>query len=737
MKKNLLLFGMLASVCCGTSFSQSKINGAGRLMLDSYQMQERTRGVSQAPDVLVLVTLESGETADVLETQGYEVTNVVGSMAMVRVSLDKVEALAALKEVKTVSFGTESRPYLDVAREISNVDVVHDGTGDGLSGHAYTGKGVTVGLYDTGLDPNHAAFRDANGNSRVKAIYVRRSDTAANQDVTSPEDIASFTTEATSESHGTHVLGIIAGTNSAEGRIPSNGNGKIPFYGPSYESDIVIGCGDFTDNAILDGIASVVKKAKEIGQPAVVNLSLGSNNGAHDPNSDRSRFLDELGKDAIICISAGNEGGLPMAVKKRFTAMGAGKNLNTFIVPQTTNSTNATTPIFYTAEFWADSEEEFTFSLVIYDRSTGKVIESVPVSKGGSGRLASSTSSLMASQYDGASYMSATADVDKATGRYNVYIVGNVTPTQLPSYLLGVNISAGVGREVRGYVNALSSSKAEAIFSSENISGYTAGTDDGTINGFGCGHNMISVGAYVSRTSAPYVASGSYAGSGTVGDIASFSSYGETADGRQLPHVCGPGAQVVSSVSSYWMRNVMSDAVSGNRFNAYSSQYGRDSYWYPMQGTSMSSPFVAGVVGLWLQAWPDMTVQQCLDIINESSIQDRYTKTNTKRWGAGKIDALAGLKLAIERHASLEGVSADSNERNLVIQNLGDRRYEISYVGAGEVAVDVYSIQGARVLAVSSDTDTVELDASALTEGIYVVNVATPAGNVARKLAVK
>ena len=74
---------------------------------------------------------------------------------------------------------------------------------------------------------------------------------------------------------------------------------------------------------------------------------------------------------------------------------------------------------------------------------------------------------------------------------------------------------------------------------------------------------------------------------------------------------------------------------------------------------------------------------------------------------------------------------------NLIIQNLGGRNYEVSYVNADDIAVEVYSVQGAKVLAAAADGDTLTFDASGLADGIYVVNVATPAGNVARKFVVK
>jgi hypothetical protein len=729
MKKNLLLFGLLAAACCGSVSAQSKINGAGRIMLDSYQVNSKLKGVEADKTVLALVTLNEGYDTAALTEAGFTVSNTIGSeIATVRVALSQVEALAALDAVKAVDFGTQSRPYLDVAREMTNVDGINDGTADGLSGHAYTGKGVTVGLYDTGLDPNHSAFRNADGSSRVKGIYVRRDDSKSNQDITDPSSILEFSTEDNSETHGTHVLGIMAGARGLNGKIASNKTGEIPYYGPAYNSDIVIGCGDFYDAQIIDGIAAVVNRAKELGQPAVVNLSLGGNTGAHDPNSSTSKSLDELGKSAIICISAGNEGDLPMSITKRFTANST--NLNTFIVPQ--NST--TSSLTYSAEFWHDNSDTFTCALVLYDKSTGKVVESVNIPANGRGSLSSSNSSYMAEQYSSSSTVNASASVDANTQRYNVYIYGSVTPTRTPTYLIGVNITSSTGHTVRAYVNTYTSSNDdEAIFSKEDVSGYTSGTANGTINGFSCGHNMISVGAYVSRTSCPYVGTGSYVGSGSVGSIASFSSYGETSDGRKLPNVCGPGAQVVSTVSLYWMKNVMSDAMNNNRFCALNSDNGRDNYWYPMQGTSMSSPFVAGCIALWLEAWPDMTAAQCLEIINATSV----AQTPSNRWGAGKLDALAGLKMAIDRNASLGNVLADKNEKNLVIENLGGQNYSVCYVGAENVNVNVYNLQGANVLATSANGDTATLDASGLNSGIYVVNVTTPAGSFARKLAIK
>lgn len=733
MNKNLLVYGLMAVACSGTALAQSKINGAGLLMLDTYKNAPASRSGVADVTVTAIVTLAADADASVLKANGCEISSQVADMVVVKAPLSVLETLANLDEVKAIDFGNQATPYLDVARSLTNVDIVHEGSDDALSGHAFTGKGVSVGLYDTGLDPNHAAFYDAaTGKSRVKAIYLERSN-GAGSEITNADDIATFTTDDQTETHGTHVLGIIAGSKGVEGKYAVTGKsgaqtGSIPYYGAAPEADIVVGCGDFYNECILDGIAKVVNKGTELGQPAVINLSLGSNSGSHDPSSTTGKFLDELGKKAIICISAGNEGDENMAVKQAFSAR------RNYLKTVVSGNTSASATLSYTVEFWSDDATVFDFDIVLYDKLEQGITDKFTVNNlnNRTASWSASESSAMAEQYTSSTSFRVTSGIDSATGRYYVYVQAYVQPKGATSAVLGYNIVGTSGHTVYGYVNTLSNSQDDAVFASENITGYTNGTPDGSINGFGCGYNMISVGAYVSRTSAPYIGGSSYMGSGRVGEIASFSSYGQTGDGRQLPHVCAPGAQIVSSISTYYTRNLSS--FSADRTNAVSSLYNRDSYYYPMQGTSMSSPFVAGVVALWLEAWPDMTVSQCHDIIDATSKFE--TTMESKRWGAGKIDALAGLKMAIQNSASLNNVQADITDKNLVIENLGGRQYEISLVNTSKITVNVYNTQGGLVLSNSANADSVTIDASQLVDGIYVVAVSTPDGQVSRKLAI-
>ena len=165
----------------------------------------------------MIVTLQAGASAADLEQAGYTVIDNAADMAIVSLPMDMVETLAADSNVKYIDFGHQAAPLMDMAREASFVTPIHEGT-EGLS-RSYKGEGVYVGLYDTGLDPGHINFTDHDGNTRVKSIYLVKSGSVSRYE--NAEDIASFTTDTQSESHGTHVLGIMAGARMSPAHMES------------------------------------------------------------------------------------------------------------------------------------------------------------------------------------------------------------------------------------------------------------------------------------------------------------------------------------------------------------------------------------------------------------------------------------------------------------------------------------------------------------------------------------
>ena len=106
--------------------------------------------------------------------------------------------------------------------------------------------------------------------------------------------------------HGTAVAGIAAGR-SLDGRYTG--------AAPAAEL-IVVKLGLPREDSfprtteIMRGVTYALRKALELNQPLVINLSFGNSYGSHDGSSLLERFLDnasEIGK-TVICVGSGNEG---------------------------------------------------------------------------------------------------------------------------------------------------------------------------------------------------------------------------------------------------------------------------------------------------------------------------------------------------------------------------------------------------------------------------------------------
>lgn len=740
--KKLLLCGALATGCCLTSVAQSKINNAGYLQIDQFNTlrQEMAKTAPQRAaalnkDVTVYVTLADGATTADLEAAGVTILDSTANMAIVSLPITEVEALAEEDFVSYIDFGYQAAPYMDQARELSFMGGVHEGTAEGLS-KAYRGAGVYVGLYDMGLDPNHVNFTDHSGNTRVKAVYLANNGKVSAYDT--PETVALFTTDDRAESHGTHVLGTITGRDDVNGNYAyidgtsaKLAEGAIPYYGVAPDADIIVGCGSFDDASINAGIGAVIDRAKKDGKPVIVNLSLGHNRGSHDPNETVNRYLDSRAADAIIVVAAGNEGGSQMSVEKEFSRA---TTLRTTIVP----TDNAKASIYYSAEFWNNDATPFEAELVLFDKVSRKAVSTKKITgKSGSITWTTNSDDVMAANFESGSTISARWGVDNSTDRFNVSLSNNTTAKN-NDVIFGISISGKKGMRVNGYCDAYSGySQSEVRFSSvSDWAGSVTGTDIGSINGMACGLKTIAVGAYVSRTNIPNLAGGRSsvnAGEG-VGSIANFSSYGKSGDGRQLPIVCAPGAQIISSVSRYWV-----ESVNGPKENTWSAKavYKDTTHpWYYMQGTSMACPFVSGTIALWLEACPGLRATEAQNIIASTSTKDSYT-TKTDRWGAGKINVLAGLKAAIKLSASIESTLADNADQNLMILAKDGNQYEVSCAGVNNLSCTLYNMQGAAVAAANSSDDTINLDASSLANGIYVLSINAGGQKISRKLVIK
>lgn len=176
----------------------------------------------------------------------------------------------------------------------------------------------------------------------------------------------------------------------------------------------------------------------------------------------------------------------------------------------------------------------------------------------------------------------------------------------------------------------------------------------------------------------------------------------------------------ISSLSSYY---------TGSKIKYSSVTWNDKKYEFGyMEGTSMASPFVTGVMATWLQAFPEMTPEIAREILQKTSRQDDFTGTidgGSNLWGYGKIDAYAGIKECIRYESGIEPSLAD-NRSHLVVNDGNCVRVLFGYDDS-QVALQLYNLQGACVATraigkvAAGEELTLSLDGAAA--GVYLLQL--------------
>ncbi|MGM9746331.1 MAG: S8 family peptidase [Paludibacteraceae bacterium] len=693
--------------------------------------------------VCAMLSLDECASLDSLSAAGVVVHAQRGRVAVVSLPLSAVERVAAFEGVRRLSLSREVQPKNDVVRQLIGVDKIH--AGEELPS-AYTGRGVVTGIVDGGLDPNHINFRNADGTSRIQFLsHIVYSETSSlgyvEKDYT-PDNIAKFTTDDEESFHGTHTLGTMAGGYRGTAQTAQKKNEfaatvadmDCPFYGMAYESDIVASCGTLQDGFIALGIENILNYRYDHNQPAVINLSLGSNLGSHDGKSMLGQYLALAGEEAIICVAAGNEGDLPIALSKTFTE--GDTVLQTFIYPRVAVGSyqnlryggidvygNDTTP-FLLKTVIVNKQRPFADPTILVP--IGENTENVPLYIASPDYIESSddkTNSIFTKAFNG--YVGAGSDIDDDAQRYyckmDFFTFDNTQTNAAGNYILGFQVVGKPGQRIDCYIDG-----AFNHFDAYDLEeyGWSDGSCNGSISDMACGDNILVVGSYNSRDSWGSLDGGIYGYQGAFAgnDVTSFTSFGTLIDGRNLPHVCAPGAAVVSSSSSYY---ASFENLQPNALQAKYVESNRTNIWHQSLGTSMATPVVTGAIALWLEADPTLTIDDVKDIIATTSQVDADvlgTSGNPLQWGAGKFDAYAGLKEVIRRASTgLESVPERLNR--LLIASPDARHFNLFLGGATHINAVVYNTVGQVVMTAESSNDELHLDASSLSAGVYVVRV--------------
>ena len=689
------------------------------------------------PAVDVFVRLDSPAHVSAAEAAGLVLQTLAGDVAVGRVALARLGALADAAGVQSVSV-SRVRPSLwrnEAARTDTRVNAVHAGTG---LPRAYTGTGVVVGVVDSGIDYDHPAFVAEGGNPGLVRLLELLPNTGQ-REFTQAEITARTVTEVDPNGHGTHVAGTAAG-----GRATAN----RPYYGVAPGAELVAvkadragttANGGFADADVIAAVQYVFAYATQRSMPAVVNLSLGGHNGGHDGTSNYERALDALaGPGRIIVAAAGNEGTYTFHAG---TAVAAGTTYEALFSTTTNPTANEPLSLYgYAPPGGVTTLQPALYSVGAGGALTldGRAAQPVAVAPG----MAQATGTIV----DAGGQTLASFTVDAMTDPNNNDLTFQLAFTTAGASLTDADNKAfglAFGGTAAGRVDMwLGRDNGSNRFVTSPPASGTATRIAGdallTVGQPASARRVISVGAYNTTNAWTDIDGNAQTTNGPdgqpvpLGARADFSSAGPTRDGRTGVDVSAPGNVIASAYSQD------TPPQSGNRSRLLAG--GLHNY---VEGTSMASPHISGIVALMLQARPTLDPEAVLQIFQQTARTDANTGTvpNTL-FGRGKVDALAAMQTVVavagEGTARAIGLTLDAPAPNPVTWQSA---VAFTLPASGPARLALYDVLGREVAVLAEGTQDAgphraTLAAGHLSAGTYVLRLTAGGDTVARPVVV-
>jgi subtilisin family serine protease len=566
-----------------------------------------------------------------LKSAGSLVHSTTGGIITAKIPLSRLDEIADYPEVELIQGAHVLYPQLDLSSADTNVDDVQ--LGNDIP-KAYDGKGVIIGVLDSGIDYTHDDFIDNDGKTKILWLWDQTDDGGPAPDEISDsygseytaDDIndeidgspANFVRQEDLDGHGTHVAGIAA----SRGRATGNYKGVAP------EADLIIvkaGNGTFSTDNILNGMDYMIKKANNLGRPIVINLYLGGHMGGHDGTSLEEKKIDNItGNGRIVVCAAGNQGDSRIHCGYWTTAA---EQDTQFKIEQYVSSSGQDKSSA-TIDCWYDTGN-IEFKLQAFDIDTDLLIdETVWIQHGDELKSIDIDS-------NGIHYglVDAWAGVSASNGKRRVIL--DIYQADGNSGVHYKKLWWKLKTKGSGRFDAWISS---GIFLKHSPVVATDGNSDMTVAMPGTASTAITVANYTTRKTWIDIDGNnqSYFSDIKIGYIAPSSSIGPTRNPSftgTKPEIAAPGGMLIAPLSSHISSPERKYIVSTNKHQV-------------MNGTSMASPFIAGVAALMLQKNKDLNPGQIEKYLTENATIDSITGNNLPDpvWGYGKVDALKTLK---------------------------------------------------------------------------------------------
>ncbi len=642
------------------------------------------------------IIVYSSNIQDALQV-GVQPRTVTNEFFTTEATLDQIDRLSKLGSVKRVALAKRYKPLLDKSVPEIHADQLRLGSYNGTS---YTGKHVIMGFVDTGIDWKHLDFRSPSDTTKSRILWIW------DQTITgsgSPPTGTSFTSgteysqpkinaelgstppgvvkEVDSDGHGTHVAGIAAGNGSSS---------ASEYIGVAPDADIVFVKTTFQDVDIIDGITYIRQKAAAAGEPFVINLSLGSQDGAHDGTDPMETEIDEIlsaTSGSAVVVAAGNEGSDAIHAD---STVSTGRSITyQFSIPAYTPSGVAQND-YVDFDMWYNAGDQLTVSVT---SPRGHVVTVSSGSQNGNGDETNDGDVQIFNAANG-------PDTLNSEKECAIQIINY--PSSSPAPLAGlwtITITGAVVTQGGAYDIWLSDASMSGDDGSipEFLSGYSFRK---LVSSPGTSKKAITVGSYVTRYAWESIDDTAwvFADSDRTGNFSTFSSMGPTRDGRQKPDLCAPGEVIVSALSKD-----TSPAPDPSLIVP-------DDKHIVMEGTSMAAPHIAGVAALMLQAKPSSTSDQLKNAMISSGRKDSFTGSlPNPLWGYGKIDATGSMGTVLSvrsvpntmpRNFSLEQNYPNPFNPSTQIQ------YTLPENFKGNVSLTVFDVLGKKVTTLVNEQQT-------------------------------
>ncbi len=795
--KNRFFLTLLAALFIGqAATAQNVFSPKMNLVKSTYQTRRAANPDAPQQRITVVVTCSQEASPATIANQMIEkgaiIRTLMGNQLVIELPMEALDALAAMEGVLLIDQPSAGTPRTDTARKASHVDEAHAGKMDGMQDlpQAYTGKGVIIGLIDSGFDYTHPMFKDQDGNLRIKGVYqpgmvddahTSQSESLSDISVTDEKGVTTKTSltgsfytkpdvildtalvKSLDGSHGTHCASIAAGRQvdyTATFWPKYDNSGKLGGMAPDAELFLAettvtpeqktlypnIPDPDSYNN--LQALSAMKHFAAQQGKPLVISCSENSHEGFHDGTSTMARYIGNYCKAGnVMALCSSNEGNTQNYICRQINQ---GRSLK--ILGYNTSDQ----PKYFVM---VKTDKTIQYDLALANNVDGTIVY----------RCNLNTSTNPSSPVPFI-FQANIADGQDVTGDPSHQSVINGLTKYIDTCLLIFAAVPGTGLDEND--QSFIYSELACVFKGLKFKDaykdlipmliVTSPDADVEVKAWGdyatllansmryedyfqVGDGEYSVGDWC--TSGEAVVIGAYASDVnmvyadpltgqkivnswddlSVGDYAPFSSYGYDFSSQ---HRAYPDVSA-PGVSIYAAGNSRSPET-GMMFTPYQNQFPaqtKDEY-YPygcMSGTSMSTPAAAGVIALWVQAAKDKG-----KTLTNADIKDiiRHTSDTDAFTQAAPLRFGAGKINAYKGLLYVLGLDTAIPElpAQHIAARLEGRTLYIS--GNPDVQVVIYNLSGQKLLDVQASQGVVQLPD--LPTGVYAVKIGSQGSTLIR-----